>query len=192
MRYDLANDNRYFKHTKRELELTKIVKIDRKCKNSELSILIHSAVYYFDRRQVARETWIPKAIKYNFSVFFVVGEPKDKETQNKLELESFKYKDLIQLKFTESYYNVTLKHIALLSWAQQKCLNAKCFVKSDDDLMVNVGKLIENLNSLKNGINGYVIHRKVPTKILRPSGLCLNVYILINTIPISFSEALIL
>ncbi len=162
MRYDLANDNRYFKHTKQELELTKIVKIDQNCEKSELSILIHSAVYYFGRRQVARETWIPETIKYNISVFFVVGEPKGTETQNKLELESFKYKDLIQFEFKESYYNVTLKHIALLRWAQRKCLNTKYFMKSDDDLMVNVRKLIENLNSFKNGINGYVIHRVHP------------------------------
>jgi len=159
---ELSSDRRNFKHSKQELELTKIVKIDQNCEKSELSILIHSAVYYFGRRQVARETWIPEAIKYNISVFFVVGEPKGTETQNKLELESFKYKDLIQFEFKESYYNVTLKHIALLRWAQRKCLNTKYFMKSDDDLMVNVRKLIENLNSFKNGINGYVIHRVHP------------------------------
>jgi N-acetyllactosaminide beta-1,3-N-acetylglucosaminyltransferase len=166
MVYHSAYGKRNFKHSKQELELTKIVKIDRNCEKSELSILIHSAVNYFDRRQVARETWISEAIKYNISVFFVVGEPKDKETQNKLELESFKYKDLIQFKFKESYYNVTLKHIALLRWAQRKCLNTKYFMKADDDLMVNVRKLIENLNSFKNGINGIVLTQKQPFRVV--------------------------
>ncbi len=166
LNYYSANDKRNFKHSKQELELTKIVKIDQNCENSELSILINSAVYYFDRRQVARETWIQEAIKFDTSVFFVVGEPKDNETQNKLELESLKYKDLIQFKFKESYYNVTLKHIALLRWAQRKCLNTKYFMKADDDLVVNVRKLYENLNSFKNGINGVVLTQKQPYRVV--------------------------
>jgi hypothetical protein len=166
MNYHSAYGKRNFKHSKQELELTKSVKIDQNCENSELSILIHSAVYYFDRRQFARETWISEATKYNISVFFVVGEPKDKETQNKLELESFKYKDLIQFEFTESYYNVTLKHIALLRWAQRKCLNTKYFMKADDDIIVNVRKLIENLNSFKNGLNGIILTQKQPFRVV--------------------------
>jgi hypothetical protein len=164
MIYNSTFGKRNFKHTKQELELTKIVKVDQNCEKSKLSILIHSAVYYFDRRQVARETWIPEAIKYNISVFFVVGEPKGTETQNKLELESFKYKDLIQFEFKESYYNVTLKHIALLRWAQRKCLNTKYFMKADDDIIVNVRKLIENLNSFENDINGILLTQKQPSR----------------------------
>jgi hypothetical protein len=160
MIYHSANGKRNFKHSKQELDLTKIVKIDQNCENSEVLILIHSAAYYFDRRQSMRKTWISEAIKFNISVYFVVGEPKDNETQNKLELESFKYKDLIQFGFKESYYNVTLKHIALLRWAQRKCLNTKYLMKADDDIIVNVRKLIENLNSFKNGINGILVPQK--------------------------------
>jgi hypothetical protein len=166
LNYHSKSSKRNFKHNKQELELTKIAKIDQNCEKSELSILIHSSVYNFDRRQSARETWIPEAIKFNISVFFVVGEPKDNETQNKLELESFKYKDLIQFKFRESYYNVTLKHIALLRWAQRKCLNTKYFMKADDDIIVNVRKLIENLNSFKNGINGIVYSQYKPVRVV--------------------------
>jgi hypothetical protein len=154
MTYHKPNIIRNFKQTKQELELTKIVKIDQNCENSELSIFIPSAAYYFDRRQFAREIWISEAVKFNISVFFVVGEPKDNETQNKLELESFKYKDLIQFGFMESYYNMTLKDIAFLRWAQRKCLNTKYLMKADDDIIFNVRKLIENLNSFKNGIFG--------------------------------------
>ncbi len=163
---ELSSDRRNFKHSKQELELTKIVKIDQNCENSELSILIHSAVYYFDRRQSARETWISEAIKFNISVFFVVGEPKDNETQYKLELESFKYKDLIQFKFTESYYNLTLKQIALLRWAQRKCLNTKYLMKADQDIIVNVRKLIENLDSFQNGINGIFLTQMQPHRVV--------------------------
>ncbi len=166
LNYHSANGKRNFKHSKQELELTKIVKIDQNCKKSELSILINSAVYYFDRRRSARETWISEAIKFNISVFFVVGEPKDNETQNKLELESFKYKDLIQFELTEFYYNVTLKNIALLRWAQRKCFHTKYFMKADDDIIVNVRKLIENLNSFKNGINGIVLTQKQPYRVV--------------------------
>jgi hypothetical protein len=191
MNHYSANDKRNFKHSKQELDLTKIAKIDQNCKKSELSILIHSAVYYFDKRQSARETWIPEAIKFNISIFFVVGEPKDNETQNKLELESFKYKDLIQFKFRESYYNLTLKSIALLRWAQRKCFHTKYFMKADDDIIVNVRKLIENLNSFKNGINGIVYAQRKPFRFIN-SPWFMPWYILMNIIPITFSDALIL
>jgi hypothetical protein len=39
-------------------------------------------------------------------------------------------------------------------------------MKADDDLVVNVWKLIENLNSFKNGINGVVLPQHYPSRVV--------------------------
>jgi hypothetical protein len=101
------------------------VKINQICQKSELSIFIHSSPTssgsYFERRQTTRQTWASNSIKSIVSVFFVIAKPEDEKTQKELESEAFFNKDMIQFGFEDSYYNVTLKHIALLRWAQQNC-----------------------------------------------------------------------
>jgi hypothetical protein len=71
--------------------------------------------------------------------------------------EAFINKDKIQFGFQDSYYNVTLKHIVLLRWAQQNFFHSKYIMKTDDDIIVNVEHLKKNLYSLQNGITGYFI-----------------------------------
>jgi hypothetical protein len=55
------------------------------------------------------------------SVFFVIGEPHENKKHIDLESEALEYKDIIQFGFKDSYYNLTLKQIALIRWAYQKC-----------------------------------------------------------------------
>ncbi|HEY6435040.1 MAG TPA: hypothetical protein VIY47_00495, partial [Ignavibacteriaceae bacterium] len=153
-----GSDERRFKHNKQELELTKIVKINQICQKSELSIFIHSSATTegnnFEKRHAVRKTWVSEAIKSNINVFFVIAEPKDDKTQKELESEAFVNKDMIQFGFRDSYYNVTLKHIAILRWAHENCLHSKYILKTDDDIVVNIEHLLKNLHTLKKGITG--------------------------------------
>jgi beta-1,3-galactosyltransferase 1 len=153
-----GSDERRFKHNKQELELTKIVKINQICQKSELSIFIHSSATTegnnFEKRNAVRKTWVSEAIKSNINVFFVIAEPKDDKTQKELESEAFVNKDMIQFGFRDSYYNVTLKHIAILRWAQQNCLHSKYIMKTDDDIIVNIDHLLKNMHKLPNGMTG--------------------------------------
>jgi hypothetical protein len=53
----------------------------------------------------------------------MIAEPKDEKTQKELKSGAFANKDMIQFWFRDSYYNVTLKHIAFSRWAQQNTSN---------------------------------------------------------------------
>jgi hypothetical protein len=145
------SDERKFKHNKQELELTKIVKINQICQKSELSIFIHSCPTTerknFVKRNSVRKMWVSEAIKSNINVFFGIAEPKDDKTQKKLESEAFVIKDMIQFGFRDSYYNLTLKHIAILRWAQENCLHSKYIMKTDD-IIVNIDHLLKNMHKL--------------------------------------------
>jgi hypothetical protein len=153
-----GSDHRKFIHSKEELELTKVIKINQICQKSELSVFIHSSPTssgrYFEKRQATRQTWGSHAIKSIVNVFFVIAEPKDEKTQKELESEAFINKDIIQFGFQDSYYNVTLKHFALLRWAHENCLHSKYILKTDDDIIVNIEHLLKNLHTLKKGITG--------------------------------------
>jgi hypothetical protein len=116
----------------------KVAKIDQKCKSSEILIFVHSSGLYFVKRQATRETRISIAIKNNITVIFVIAEPKDNKTQKDLESEAFQYIDIIQFGFIDDYYNLTLKDFAFLRWAQNKCLDTKYIMKTDDDIILNV------------------------------------------------------
>jgi hypothetical protein len=163
-----GSDRRNFKHNKLEIELTKIVKIDQNCQKSKLTIFIHSSSTvkgsYYDKRQAARKTWISEAIKFNISIFFVIGEQSDNQTQKTLESEAFQYKDMIQFGFKDDYYNQTLKDIAILRWVQHKCLDTKYFMKADDDVMISTKLLIESLQNLKSGITGVLFYEMPPMR----------------------------
>jgi hypothetical protein len=163
-----GSDHRKFIHSKEELELTKVVKINQICQKSEVSVFIHSSPKSsgsnFEKRQAMRQTWASHAIKSIVNVFFVIAEPKDDKTQKELESEAFVNKDMIQFGFQDSYYNLTLKDVALLRWAHENCLHSMYILKTDDDVIVNIEHLLKNLHTLKKGITGYLLRGKSPLR----------------------------
>jgi hypothetical protein len=166
--YYSGTNQRKFKHSAEEIELTKVVKIDQNCSESDITIFIHSAATtsgnYFDKRQATRKTWVSDAIKLNITVFFVIAEPKDETMQKELESEALQYKDMIQFNFRDDYYNLTLKHIAFMRWAQQKCLDTKYIMKTDDDIIVNIDELAKNVKNFESGITGVLLNKQKPNR----------------------------
>jgi len=163
---NLGINQRKFKHSNEEIELTKNVKIDQNCGRSEITIFVFSTAATsgerFNKRQSTRQTWVKDAIKFNIQVFFVIAEPKDNETQKQLELEALQYKDMIQFGFREDYYNLTLKSIALLRWAHIKCIDSELIMKADDDIIVNVNQMMSNLKSFRSGLTGVLLEKYQP------------------------------
>jgi hypothetical protein len=94
----------------------------------------------------------------------VIALPKDDNTQKQLKSEVFVNKDMIQFGFRDSYYNVTLKHIAILRWAQQNCLHSKYIMKTDDDIIVNIDHLLKNMHKLPNGMTGALFGGTKPVR----------------------------
>ena len=148
-----------FTKTKYELELTKIVTImPRDCKHFQpISVYILSSVNSYERRQLLRETWISDVIAFNISVYFAIALTNNQTDEQLIREESEKYGDLIQFGFIDSYYNLTLKSVSILRWSQNYC-KTEYFLKSDDDIIVNIDLLLKNLNTFKQGDS--ILHTK--------------------------------
>lgn len=160
-----TNCERKYRHSKEELELTKIVKISQnRCKKNEIPVFIHSAAKssgkYYDRRQTTRNTWAKEAVNNSLKVIFVIGLPEDEETQEELENESDEYNDMLQFGFNDNYYNLTLKAISILRWITRNCKNSDYVLKTDDDVLVNVKRLKKMFDNkeFRNGLTGRVLN----------------------------------
>lgn len=66
-----------------------------------------------------------------------------------LEEEGRTYRDIIQEDFLDTYFNLTLKSILALKWVTQHCTGLEYFMKADDDVFINVPKLMSYLNDLR-------------------------------------------
>jgi len=77
--------------------------------------------------------------------------------QSTLEKENSDHGDLIQVDLMDTYLNLTLKSVSLISWAFKRCGQVRYVVKCDDDVYVNVENLakaflvnlVENSNGEK-------------------------------------------
>lgn len=61
--------------------------------------------------------------------------------------ESLKHEDVIIEDFIDSYHNLTIKSIMMLKWIKNNCPNAQFMMKIDDDVYLNLPKLIAFVKS---------------------------------------------
>ena len=59
--------------------------------------------------------------------------------------EQRQFGDILQEDFVDSYMNLTLKSVMGLKWASRRCPSARFLMKTDDDMFVNVPKLLDYL-----------------------------------------------
>ena len=166
--------DRKFVHSKEELLLTQKVSEQLHhpgCKgssNSEIAIIVHSAAQstgiYYERRQVTRETWVRDAQANHIQVIFAIGLPRDPQTQLELIEEQSQYGDMVQFEFIDNYYNLTLKAIAVVSWLHKHCSMMSIIAKVDDDLFVNIERLIQLRHTFTRGITGYSVRNNPPDR----------------------------
>ena len=98
-----------------------------------------------------RETWVKDIKESNISIYFVIGLTSYSQEQYQLKREANENQDIIQIGFIENYFNTTLKTIAILRWAQNKCDKSKFIVKVDEDALVIADNLINLVKKLKDG-----------------------------------------
>ena len=119
--------------------------------------LVLTDLKHFERRQDIRNTWGSIKIYNNakLRIVFLVGEllPAigDLQVQHKLRHESDQYQDIVQGNFIDSYKNLTYKTVFGLHWMQMHCRNAQFVFKTDDDVVINVFRLVDFLQGFKNG-----------------------------------------
>lgn len=160
-----------FQHNLEELEATKIVEIQpNKCQNNMTQVFVHSAATtqgkYFERRKATRETWGRDAKYHNLRVTFVLGQPRDIQTQRQILSESERFGDILQFGFIDDYHNLTLKAIAILGWASLNCLVGDYIVKTDDDIVVNTKRLRYNIDKrvFPSGLTGKLFTNSKPIR----------------------------
>ena len=128
-----------------------IINPTKTCAKKDLFLLafVLSAPENVDRRSAIRQTW---ANPLNFAdvsvrVVFLLGVPATQMLQAVLDGEARRHGDIIQEDLVDSYRNLTRKVIGGLEWATTYCAHARFFAKVDDDIAVNVFKLMERLKT---------------------------------------------
>lgn len=113
-------------------------------------IYIHTSPKNFHKRQTIRSTWGDKSLleQYKSQIVFVMGRVEDTKVMTKLELENAHYGDIVQEDFIDSYRNLTYKGIAALKWISDYCNNSVFALKTDDDILVNIFKLVKHLKEI--------------------------------------------
>lgn len=127
------------------------IDIEQICPNKgdklKLLILITSAQTHTDARLAIRQTWGHFGTRRDVSTAFILGRTTNATVSQALTQENMIYGDLIRGHFIDSYNNLTLKTLSSLEWVDQHCPKAKYILKTDDDMFINVPKLLQFLDS---------------------------------------------
>ncbi|KAL2714564.1 hypothetical protein V1478_015749 [Vespula squamosa] len=126
------------------------VPIPEKCpdfgKEMDLIIIIMSAPTHVEARTAIRQTWGHFGQRRDISILFMLGATLDSKVEKVLEREQKIYDDIIRGKFLDSYSNLTLKTISILEWVDSYCSKVKFVLKTDDDMFINVPRLLAFIN----------------------------------------------
>ena len=118
-------------------------------------VYIHSNAKHFSNRMLIRSTWGDsnnyKWMNRSIKTIFVLGLPGNHTIDNSVLLpilqENIKYKDILLANFNDRYNNLTEKALNGMKYVIEQCPLAKFVLKVDDDVFVNMFKLIEYITS---------------------------------------------
>lgn len=110
-----------------------------------VAILVISAPAHRAQREAIRASWGKERDQVVFG--FVVGSAEG-EVGRAVFREAMEEGDLIVSQVKDSYENLSLKTISALDWVVQLCPDAEFVLKVDDDMFVQVERLLELVRSL--------------------------------------------
>ncbi|XP_041357662.1 beta-1,3-galactosyltransferase 1-like [Gigantopelta aegis] len=130
------------------------------CRGKSVDLLIYflSACNNFHKRRLLRETWASVNTFHNLTVktVFFLGKPNSASDQNKIRIEAAAYGDIVQGDFIDSFQNLSMKALTCLKWINDYCIHAKYVIKADDDIFVNVFKVVEDILPMLSSKNATV------------------------------------
>ncbi|XP_045028830.1 uncharacterized protein LOC116920928 [Daphnia magna] len=116
--------------------------------NRSVFISVNSAPGNFEKRNIIRQTWAKHLQAENEKgslgvggFAFILGLADNDVTQNRIKEESETFGDIIQVKMSDFYRNLTLKVAGLLNWLHRNCATIDFVLKVDDDVYVNARNL---------------------------------------------------
>ncbi|KAK0096659.1 hypothetical protein PV326_004799 [Microctonus aethiopoides] len=142
------------------------VAVPENCPNNgeamDLVIVIMSAPSHFEARMGIRQTWGHYSLRTDISIVFILGTTNNTKLEAVLKREQKLYADIIRGNFVDSYSNLTLKTISMLEWVNKYCSRAKFLLKTDDDMFINIPRLLSFAMKHKKDVN--VIFGRVAKK----------------------------
>ena len=161
--------NNCFRHEfKYKIDNPHICKLSSKQPEIDLLILILTVHRNSLQRQTLRDTWLTYSQNNSANVryAFLLGEVPDSKLQEKVLQESQQFGDIIKEDFIDAYTNLTYKTIMGFKWASSRCVVAKTVMKTDDDMYINVQKVINiirrNATLLQTNVIGACTHNLRP------------------------------
>ena len=125
-------------------------------KDTFLLILVNSDPENTEAREIIRETWgsVKSYNGSNIRVVFLIGTRQVSrrgsvtDLNARLKKESETFGDVIKGDFIDAYVNMTYKTVMGLHWMNLYCPKASFVMKSDDDVMINIRKVIHFLQEI--------------------------------------------
>uniref|UniRef100_A0AAF5RX84 Hexosyltransferase n=1 Tax=Wuchereria bancrofti TaxID=6293 RepID=A0AAF5RX84_WUCBA len=118
-------------------------------------IIIISRTESLNVRNAIRDTWLnannSNVLKDGFVVaYFLVGIQHDITVMMKIIEESKKYNDLIVTSITDNYNTLTLKVYTAMYFKHIYCQHVMYYIKVDDDVVLDLDRLNQQVNSFSN------------------------------------------
>ncbi|CAL1527353.1 unnamed protein product [Lymnaea stagnalis] len=110
----------------------------------DIIIIVHTAPANLERRQRIRDTFghEPSFLPFHVRVAFMLGKTMNVTLAKWLRSEHVTHKDTVMGDFIDDYHNLTLKGVMGFRWVGEYCGNSKFVLKIDDDVMINMYKLL--------------------------------------------------
>ncbi|KAF3830162.1 hypothetical protein GH733_001587 [Mirounga leonina] len=120
-----------------------------------LLLAVKSSPANYDRRELIRRTRGQERRYHGRQVrrLFLLGSParEDAESAGRLaalvELEAREHGDMLQWAFTDTFLNLTLKHLHLLDWLAGRGPHARFLLSCDDDVFVHTANVLHFLGT---------------------------------------------
>lgn len=115
-------------------------------------IVVESSPRNFHQRKIIRSTYAnyEDQTELKYQVLFALAASLDSYTMESVYKENAIHNDIIQWNFTDSYKNLVIKSTAIMRWASKNCASSEFIVKADDDVYINIYKLLREKIHLSN------------------------------------------
>lgn len=115
----------------------------------KLLMVVTSAADHELARLDIRKTWGHFAARKDVAMMFLMGSSLNGSVDSDVEKENDLYNDIIRLKIIDTYDNLTLKALSMLMWTDIYCPKSLFLLKVDDDMYINVDRLLNFIETLK-------------------------------------------
>lgn len=127
--------------------------VKHRCRTSTLNhiFFVHTAPRNWAKRRVLRKAIgdTDLAHKHGWTTVFFIGLSRDIKIQQKVVDEAERHGDVAMLPYVDTYRNLTYKYVYGMKWTMDNCGSARYVVKMDDDMVINLTKLLAYLKSEK-------------------------------------------